>query len=217
MSFEGKNGFFGKLPKPYTGSYHPSVYARGGGAALGTLGKAFAYKKPQLANGGNIDPATFAQGGNVVTGNDVLPRYDRKPQNGASNDIGSGYQSARGSNDYSWGKVSPRFQNNGAELHPQGRGEVKRRAGTLNDDYLSPAQRRAYEAHERFRRGGAAKMSPAAAWQSKSPALKQRLARGSGPKIHVPHGGAGSVLAIHLGPVGDDAIDPANGGRVWRP
>jgi hypothetical protein len=149
-----KAGFFGPL-KPFTGTYHPSVYARGGGAALGTLGKAFAYKRPQLAQGGN------------VPGNNVLPRYTKQPVNNASNDPSGGFQSARGGGDYSWGKVSPRFHDNGAELHPTGHNEVKRRRGTMNDDYLSPAQRRAYEAHERFRRGGAAKMSPAAAWQNK--------------------------------------------------
>jgi hypothetical protein len=88
----------------------------------------------------------------------------------------------------------------------------------MNDDYLSPAQRRAYESHERFRRGGAAKMSPAMAWQSKPPAVAQRLACGSGPRIHAEHSGSGAVLEINLGPVGDDAIDlRANGGRVWRP
>jgi hypothetical protein len=52
------NGFFGPL-KPYTGAYHPSVYrkyARGGGNALGTLGHAFAYKRPtQLSDGGTAD------------------------------------------------------------------------------------------------------------------------------------------------------------------
>jgi hypothetical protein len=58
MSFIGKNGFFGALT-PHTGAYHPSVYAkysRGGGAGWGTLGRAFAYKRPtQLSDGGAAD------------------------------------------------------------------------------------------------------------------------------------------------------------------
>src|SRR5262249_26789532 len=157
------------------------------------LGKAFAYKRPQLADGGN------------VTGNDVLPRYAKQPpNNAASNDPGSAYQSARGSGDYSWGKVSPRFNNFGAEIEPHGRGEVKRRGGTMNDDYLTPAQRRAYESHERFRRGGATK---APAWTDRPQHIKQRLAQGSGaPRIHAQHSGEGLVLNIHLSDVGPDAL-----------
>jgi hypothetical protein len=52
------SGSFGKMPKPYTGAYHPSVYAkysRGGGTALGTLGKAFAYKRSAFDAGGAAD------------------------------------------------------------------------------------------------------------------------------------------------------------------
>ena len=58
--------FFGKL-KPYSGAYHPSVYAkysRGGDASrngTGTLGAAWAYKRPQFDSGGvandSDDPA----------------------------------------------------------------------------------------------------------------------------------------------------------------
>jgi len=59
------SGFFGKL-KPYTGAYHPSVYqrySRGGGAGWGTLGKAFAYKRPPMLSDGGT---SFARGGNVA-------------------------------------------------------------------------------------------------------------------------------------------------------
>ena len=54
------SGFFGKL-KPYTGAYPPSVYAkysRGGGTALGTLGKAFSYKRPAFDAGGAADDSS---------------------------------------------------------------------------------------------------------------------------------------------------------------
>jgi hypothetical protein len=154
-----------------------------------------------------------AQGGNVVTGEDtVARRYTKQPKNNAANDAGSTYQAARGSNDYSWGKVSPRFQNNGAELEPQGHGETKRRSGTT-EDYLPPAQRRAYEAHERFRRGGAAKVTPA--WQDLPAHVTQRLKVGSGaPRIHVEHSGEGLVLNLHLSPVGDHALNLSHTGGV---
>src|SRR5262249_32649786 len=54
------SGFFGKMPKPYTGSYHPSVYqryGRGGSArnGIGTLGQAWAYKGPMFSDGGTAD------------------------------------------------------------------------------------------------------------------------------------------------------------------
>jgi len=149
------------------------------------------------------------------TGNDVLPEYTKQPPNDpSSNDPGSTYEGARGSGDYSWGKVSPRFQSQGAEITPHGHGDVTRRKGT-GEDYLRPAQRRALENQSRFAKGR--KVSPASAWQSKSPVVAQRLARSNAPRIHAPHEGAGAVLQIHLGPVGDDAIDlRANGGRVWR-
>src|SRR5262249_50078103 len=91
VSFIGKNGFFGALPT-YTGAYHPSVYKRGGGMAAGTLGKAFAYKKPQLASGGSV----------TGTGNDVLPLYTKQPDNSPNNDPSGGFQSAKGGRDYSW-------------------------------------------------------------------------------------------------------------------
>src|SRR5262245_55666735 len=77
----------------------------------------------------------------------------KQPPNGHSNDSGSTYQSARGSNDYSCGKVSPRFQNNGAEIEPHGHGETTRRNGQ-GEDYLRPAQRRALESRARFAKGG---------------------------------------------------------------
>jgi len=200
MSFFGKAGFFGPL-KPYTGPYHPSVYKRGGGMAAGTLGKAFAYKRPQLANGG-MPTEDYARGGNV---------YAKQPPNGPrANDPGSGHTAARGGGDYSWGKKTSR-NNYAAQINPTGHGETKRRAGTVNDDYLSPAQRRAYESHERFRRGGAAKVAP---WTDRPPHIKQRLARGSGaPKIHVPHDG-GLVLSIHLSDVGPHAITLGHSGGV---
>jgi hypothetical protein len=91
----------------------------------------------------------FTRGGNVVPGRDGVPRrYSRKPTNNASNDRHSGYQSARGGGDYSWGKTSPRFQNFGAEITPTGHNTTTRRklarGGQTEDDFwLPPAQRRA--------------------------------------------------------------------------
>src|SRR5215471_19519094 len=96
-----------------------------------------------------------AQGGNVVAtkqGEQFNP-YKKPPHNNASNDYHQGYQEARGSGDYSFGKVSPRFQNDGAEIEPQGHDKVRRRSGTT-EDYLRPAQRRAYERDNRFAKGG---------------------------------------------------------------
>ena len=194
MSFIGKNGFFGPL-KPYTGAYHPSVYKRGG-AALGTLGKPLAYKKPQLAAGGN------------VTGNDVLPRYTKQPPNNASNDSGSTYQSARGSNDYSWGKKTSR-NNHAAQIEPTGHSETTRRSG-MTDDYLTPAQRRAYESQARFAKGG--KITPA--WTDRPYHVKQRMAHSNSPRIHAEHSGEGLVLNIHLSDVGPHAITLGHSGGV---
>src|SRR5690349_3580109 len=117
--FIGPKGYFGALT-PYTGAYHPSVYAkysRGGGSenATRTLGKAFAYKRPH-----------FAQGGNVATGkmNEHNNPYKQPPRNDARNNHHSGHTTARGGASYTWGKVSPRFQNEGAEITPQGHNQV---------------------------------------------------------------------------------------------
>jgi len=59
-----------------------------------------------------------AQGGNVMAGkmSERFDPYKRPPDNSAGNDDHQGYQVARGSGDYSWGKMSPRFQNEGAEI-----------------------------------------------------------------------------------------------------
>jgi hypothetical protein len=309
MSFEGKSGFFGAL-KPTNPHYvryalDPSYAkfvnkcARGGGAAAGTLGRAFAYTRPKFDDGGGVDfddpifnqqqqqprqpgqvqgmmqainqwgqgpsgvsqrfgnaglydiqrasyqlqqtvdadtadkiqkytdkiankvaaanpdidtpgLAKRARGGVTGTGNNVLPRYAKKPANSPNNDPSGGFQSARGGADYSWGKVSPRFQNDGAELHPTGHNETKRRSG-MTDDYLPPAMKRALESQARFAKGG--KVSPATAWQDKPQHIKQRLARGGGPRIHVPHEG-GLVLNIHLSNVGPHAITLGDHGGV---
>ena len=85
----------------------------------------------------------------------------------------------------------------------------------MTEDYLRPAQRRALESQSRFAKGGAAKMSPASAWQNRPPHIKRRLARGSGaPKIHVEHPGGGLVMSIHLSDVGPHAISLGHSGGV---
>ena len=60
-------GFFGKMPKPFTGSYHPSVYAKyaRGGVTVTRLGPGFAYTRPKLADGG-APSEDYARGGNVA-------------------------------------------------------------------------------------------------------------------------------------------------------
>jgi hypothetical protein len=89
---------------------------------------------------------------------------------------------------------------------------VKRRSGQT-EDYLPPAQRRAYESQARFAKGGAAKMTPA--WRDRPFAAHKN---GSGLKIHAPHSGEGLVMNIHLSNVGPHAIsfhsgpDGYNGG-----
>ena len=202
MSFIGKHGYFGALT-PYTGPYHPSVYAkyarggrmpnedyaRGGGPAGGgyRLGNAFAYKRPAFSDGGGAEQHS---------------PYKKPPHNDASNDYHQGYQAARGGGDYSFGKVSPRFQSDGAEIEPSGHDNVKRRNG-ITEDYLRPAQRRAYERDNRFAKGGAAKMTPA--WKDRPYPVAQRTSS-KGLKIHAPHSGEGLVMNIHLSDVGPHAI-----------
>jgi len=75
MSFIGRNGFFGALKpaNPHYARYalNPSYakfvdkYSRGGGSenAVGTLGRAFAYRRPQFDDGG---VAHMAAGGNPL-------------------------------------------------------------------------------------------------------------------------------------------------------
>jgi hypothetical protein len=228
MSFIGRNGFFGAMT-PYIGPYHHSVYAkysRGGGSenAAGTLGKAFAYKRPRFSDGGaaddadpydsdiqnieaatqpsqprrpgqvegmmqainqwvqgpsgisqrfansglydiqrasaslqeSVDPDTAdkiqkytdkitdkaaaadpdtpglpplkqrAQGGNVMAGKMRERRnpYEKPPHNNANNDHHQGHTMGRDGQSYSWGKVSPDFQNQGAEITPHGHNQV---------------------------------------------------------------------------------------------
>src|SRR5262245_3628741 len=119
MSFSGRHGFFGALKPadPHYARYtlDPSYarfvdkYSRGGGFenGLGTLGKSFAYRRPQFDDGGCVEP--FAQGGNVTAGHqsESYDPYDGDgvPENDPNNDPGSGYQAARGGGDYSWGPV----------------------------------------------------------------------------------------------------------------
>jgi len=149
-----------------------------------------------------------AQGGNVVATkqSERFNPYKRPPHNNAGNDYHQGYQVARGSGDYSWGKMSPRFSNQSAEIQPHGHNEVtprrRARGGKANEDYacggqaedyLSPAQRRAYESHSRFAKGGAAKMTPA--WKDRPYPVAQRTQKGL--KIHAPHSGEGLVMNMH--------------------
>jgi len=114
MSFTDSKGYFGPLAS-FNGHYHPSVYAkysRGGGSenATGTLGKSFAYKRPKLAQGGNVT--------------ETQNPYKEPPENNANNDQHSNYTNARGGASYTWGKVSPRFQNDGAEITPMAHNQV---------------------------------------------------------------------------------------------
>jgi hypothetical protein len=180
MSFTGRAGFFGPLAA-YQGSYHPSVYAkysRGGGSqnAVGTLGKAFAYKRPQLADGGGIDEPN---------------PYSEPPRNDLSNDYHQGHTTGRDAVSYSWGKVSPHFKNDGAEVTPHGHNEVTPR---------------------RLAQGGKAQMTPA--WKDRPFAVSQNTKAGHGLKIHAPHSGEGLVMNIHLGPVGPHAISLSHSGAV---
>ena len=119
MSFTGSKGYFGPLAS-FNGHYHPSVYAkysRGGGSenATGTLGKSFAYKRPKLAQGGNVVAGKMSEQNNP---------YKQPPRNGPNNDYHQGHTRGRDGMSYTWGKVSPRFQNDGAEITPQGHNEV---------------------------------------------------------------------------------------------
>jgi hypothetical protein len=111
-----------------------------------------------------------AQGGNVAVGVQRVPmKYRKPPQNNANNDPHNGYQQARGSGDYSWGKVSPSFDSEGAEITPRGHNEVTRRKRS-EESYLTPAQQRAYA------RGGRPRITPAPSiWRAKgtTPALGQ--------------------------------------------
>src|SRR5262249_1050507 len=125
-----------------------------------------------------------------------------------SNDSGSTYQSARGSNDYSWGKKTSR-NNHAAQIEPTGHSETTRRSG-MTDDYLTPAQRRAYESQARFAKGG--KITPA--WTDRPYHVKQRMAHSNSPRIHAEHSGEGLVLNIHLSDVGPHAITLGHSGGV---
>jgi hypothetical protein len=149
-------------------------------------------------------PKQRAKGGNVASGIESNARkYQKRPANSANNDPHSGYQAARGAGDYSFGPVTSRFSNEGAEITPHGHGEVKRRGGE-GEDYLPSAQRRAYERDSRFARGGQAKMTPV--WKDRPFAVSQNTKVGNGLKIHAPHSGSGLVMNIHLSDVGPHAI-----------
>jgi len=166
-----------------------------------------------------------AQGGNVVATkqSERFNPYKRPPHNNAGNDYHQGYQVARGSGDYSSGKMSPRFSNQSAEIQPHGHNGAtpRRRArggkatedyagGGQAEDYLSPAQRRAYESQSRFAKGGAAKMTPA--WKDCPYPVTQRTPKGL--KIHAPHSGEGLVMNIHLSDVGPNALSLRHSGGV---
>jgi hypothetical protein len=122
MSFIGKNGFFGALKPadPHYARYalDPSYakfvdkYSRGGGSenGLGTLGRAFAYQRPKLAQGGSISETDNPYDGEGV------------PENNAG---GGGHVAARGGADYSWGPGD--WDNDGAEIMPTGHDNTKRR------------------------------------------------------------------------------------------
>src|SRR5262249_28750148 len=125
-----------------------------------------------------------------------------------SNDSGSTYQSARGSNDYSWGKKTSR-NNHAAQIDPTGHSETTRRSG-MTDDYLTPAQRRAYESQARFAKGG--KITPA--WTDRPYHVKQRMAHSNSPRIHAEHSGEGLVLNIRSVRCGPPCDNPRPQRRV---
>jgi hypothetical protein len=139
MSFIGKHGFFGALKPadPHYARYalDPAYakfvdkYARGGGSenAVGTLGRAFAYRRPKLDDGGSVEE--WARGGNITAGNqsEAYNPYDDVPENNPENDHHAGHTVARGGGDCSWGPVPSDWDNNGAEIMPTGHNETKSR------------------------------------------------------------------------------------------
>src|SRR5262249_25404270 len=77
------SGFFGKL-KPYSGAYHPSVYAkysRGGGArnGIGTLGAARASKRPMFSDGGTADDSDPTDDQIAEIAQATAPQQQRQP------------------------------------------------------------------------------------------------------------------------------------------
>ena len=121
--------------------------------------------------------------------------YKKPPHNNASNDYHQGYQVARGSGEYSWGKVSPRFSNQSAEIEPHGHNEVTPRKRAHGGGCSC------WRCGGRFAKGGAA-ITPA--WKDRPTPMAQRTQKGL--KIHAPHSGEGLVMNIHLSPVGAHAI-----------
>jgi hypothetical protein len=119
--------------------------------------------------------------------------YKRPPHNNAGNDYHQGRMAAKGGGSYSWGKMSPRFQNEGAEIQPHGHNEVTPR-------------RRAHGGGcscwrcGRFAKGG--QVTPA--WKDRPYPVAQRTSKGL--KINAPHSGEGLVMHIHLSDVGPHAI-----------
>jgi hypothetical protein len=129
-----------------------------------------------------------ARGGSIC-------EYDEPPHNNANNDQHQGHSSGRDAISYKWGKVSPRFQSQGAEITPHGHNEVTPRKRAHGGSCSC------CRCGGRFAKGGAA-VTPT--WKDRPPAVAQRTTQGL--KIHAPHSGEGLVMNIHLSPVGEHAI-----------
>ena len=166
-------------------AYHPSVYKRGGGAAAGTLGKAFAYKRPQFDDGGSVDfdDPVFNQPQQQPRQPGLQERVFKFQANKDQLYAGSPFNTAM--NTAALEQLSDRYKQESMYL------------GDLSKAKIDVAQ--GMEGEE----------------EKDAENLQQDLARGSGaPRIHVDHPGSGLVMNIHLGPVGVDAISLAHSGGV---
>jgi hypothetical protein len=133
----------------------------------------------------------YAQGGNVTDN-----PYDEPPGNNADNDAHQGHTAGRDGQSYTWGKVSPRFSNQGAEITPHHHNEVTPRKLAHGGGCSC------WRCGGRFARGGQAQAQLTAPWRERFNVEH----KSNGLKIHAPHSGEGLVMNIHLSPVGQHAI-----------
>jgi hypothetical protein len=144
-----------------------------------------------------------AQGGNVAASVQRAPhKYRKPPHNNANNDRHQGHSAGRDAISYTWGKVSPRFQNQGAEITPHGHNEVTPRKRAHGGGCSC------WRCGGRFAKGGAA----ITAWKDRPYPVAQRTANGL--KINAPHSGEGLILDIHLSDVGPHALSLTHSGGV---
>jgi hypothetical protein len=94
-----------------------------------------------------------AQGGSVSD-------YDEPPHNNASNDYHQGSMAPKGGGSYTWGKVSPRFSSQGAEIEPHGHNQTTPRKRAHGGGCSC------WRCGGRFAKGGAA-ITPA--WKDRPP------------------------------------------------